>query len=178
MTKIGRNEPCHCGSGRKYKKCCLPQEQERATAPQVMEPHGEVRTVRAEVEKIKKAAMEKQQVVRISGVLILFSTRDGDSWLLELTDGDALQLTDKGRELEVLIDENPENTLIEWTHTYACKDGKFVVESYKDKLQTMHDGYPVQKIATAAEEIRKLLPPGYAGMVHLPLEVRGESDRD
>lgn len=22
--KIGRNDPCHCGSGRKYKKCCLP----------------------------------------------------------------------------------------------------------------------------------------------------------
>ena len=20
--KIGRNEPCHCGSGKKYKKCC------------------------------------------------------------------------------------------------------------------------------------------------------------
>ena len=23
-NKIGRNEPCHCGSGKKYKKCCLP----------------------------------------------------------------------------------------------------------------------------------------------------------
>lgn len=22
VTKIGRNEPCHCGSGKKYKKCC------------------------------------------------------------------------------------------------------------------------------------------------------------
>ena len=22
-TKIGRNDPCPCGSGRKYKKCCL-----------------------------------------------------------------------------------------------------------------------------------------------------------
>jgi uncharacterized protein YecA (UPF0149 family) len=22
-TKIGRNKPCPCGSGRKYKKCCL-----------------------------------------------------------------------------------------------------------------------------------------------------------
>ena len=22
-TKIGRNDPCICGSGRKYKKCCL-----------------------------------------------------------------------------------------------------------------------------------------------------------
>ena len=20
--KIGRNEPCHCGSGKKYKQCC------------------------------------------------------------------------------------------------------------------------------------------------------------
>ena len=23
MTKIGRNAPCPCGSGKKYKKCCL-----------------------------------------------------------------------------------------------------------------------------------------------------------
>jgi SEC-C motif-containing protein len=22
MPKIGRNDPCHCGSGKKYKKCC------------------------------------------------------------------------------------------------------------------------------------------------------------
>lgn len=22
-TRVGRNEPCPCGSGRKYKKCCL-----------------------------------------------------------------------------------------------------------------------------------------------------------
>ena len=24
MTKVGRNAPCPCGSGKKYKKCCLP----------------------------------------------------------------------------------------------------------------------------------------------------------
>lgn len=23
MTKVGRNEPCPCGSGRKFKQCCL-----------------------------------------------------------------------------------------------------------------------------------------------------------
>ena len=22
-SKLGRNEPCYCGSGKKYKKCCL-----------------------------------------------------------------------------------------------------------------------------------------------------------
>jgi len=24
----GRNDPCPCGSGKKYKKCCLPREAE------------------------------------------------------------------------------------------------------------------------------------------------------
>lgn len=23
MVKVGRNDPCPCGSGKKYKKCCL-----------------------------------------------------------------------------------------------------------------------------------------------------------
>jgi hypothetical protein len=26
--KIGRNEPCPCGSGKKYKKCCLNNDQQ------------------------------------------------------------------------------------------------------------------------------------------------------
>jgi hypothetical protein len=27
MAKPGRNEPCHCGSGNKYKKCCLAKDE-------------------------------------------------------------------------------------------------------------------------------------------------------
>lgn len=27
MTKTGRNDPCHCGSGKKYKRCCLQEDQ-------------------------------------------------------------------------------------------------------------------------------------------------------
>ena len=26
-SKIGRNDPCVCGSGKKYKKCCLAREE-------------------------------------------------------------------------------------------------------------------------------------------------------
>jgi len=26
MSKIGRNDPCHCGSGKKYKKCCMEKD--------------------------------------------------------------------------------------------------------------------------------------------------------
>ncbi len=32
MAKPGRNDPCHCGSGNKYKKCCLSKD-EAAQAP-------------------------------------------------------------------------------------------------------------------------------------------------
>jgi len=27
--EIGRNDPCLCGSGKKYKKCCLPRDEEK-----------------------------------------------------------------------------------------------------------------------------------------------------
>lgn len=26
LMKIGRNDPCHCGSGNKYKKCCIAKD--------------------------------------------------------------------------------------------------------------------------------------------------------
>jgi tetratricopeptide (TPR) repeat protein len=32
MAKIGRNEPCPCGSGKKYKNCCLQQQDAAARA--------------------------------------------------------------------------------------------------------------------------------------------------
>lgn len=31
MTDVGRNDPCPCGSGRKYKKCCLGRERDAPT---------------------------------------------------------------------------------------------------------------------------------------------------
>ena len=27
MSKVGRNAPCPCGSGKKYKKCCLSKDE-------------------------------------------------------------------------------------------------------------------------------------------------------
>ena len=34
MTKIGRNAPCPCGSGKKYKKCCLGKEEPTWAVPE------------------------------------------------------------------------------------------------------------------------------------------------
>jgi hypothetical protein len=32
MAKIGRNDPCSCGSGRKFKKCCERKTQARRSS--------------------------------------------------------------------------------------------------------------------------------------------------
>lgn len=29
-SALGRNDPCHCGSGRKYKQCCLDKDEAKA----------------------------------------------------------------------------------------------------------------------------------------------------
>jgi len=38
MTKISRNAPCHCGSGKKYKKCCLDQDREGGASRRTLSP--------------------------------------------------------------------------------------------------------------------------------------------
>ena len=43
--KPGRNDPCHCGSGKKYKKCCLSKDDASAAAarPQPSSPPPKLR---------------------------------------------------------------------------------------------------------------------------------------
>jgi len=37
ITKIGRNDPCPCGSGKKYKKCCLGKEPAKEDIPEPLQ---------------------------------------------------------------------------------------------------------------------------------------------
>ena len=38
MAKIGRNDPCACGSGKKYKKCCMASDEAAASAARPAQP--------------------------------------------------------------------------------------------------------------------------------------------
>ncbi len=40
MAKTGRNEPCPCGSGKKYKNCCLAKDEARSYDEQAEEAQG------------------------------------------------------------------------------------------------------------------------------------------
>lgn len=67
--KVGRNEPCPCGSGRKYKKCCLEEGmfvmEETRTGPKLSNEfrdnldrqRAEVDPIKAETERVGEAVM-------------------------------------------------------------------------------------------------------------------------
>ena len=44
VQNLGRNDACHCGSGRKYKHCCLDKDQAAARATSETDTPVEART--------------------------------------------------------------------------------------------------------------------------------------
>jgi len=60
MAKPGRNDPCHCGSGKKYKKCCQPKDEAAKHEELIKEQAGrEERNAarRAELQHMKDRAI-------------------------------------------------------------------------------------------------------------------------
>lgn len=166
MGRIGRNELCPCGSGKKYKRCCL-QQQARASSS----PLGQLKiSLLAEIERIQAAARSGDEAVRELGVFILWSTRGGDAWLLEITESDAVQVAAAGQILAAPIDENPETIAINWSHTFAIRDRKFYLTSYADKQETCLDAAPTKRINAAVRRIRKKYSEEQMRQVHVSEE--------
>ncbi len=59
-AKPGRNEPCSCGSGRKYKHCCLPND-EAAEAAARVKAQEEQASQPPEAETVKPPRAPKHQ---------------------------------------------------------------------------------------------------------------------
>jgi hypothetical protein len=168
MVKIGRNEACPCGSGRKFKRCCLGKQQEQtANLTEVQKAQVSLQNA---INKIQEAASKGIQKVHEFGVFVFFSTTEGDAWLLEVTDMDALQVA-AGREvLTVDLEENPETIEINWTHTFEIKNNKFVTTAYKDKEVEEIDNYPTHPILAAIKRIKKKYSSEMLESVHISSE--------
>ena len=167
MGRIGRNELCPCGSGSKYKRCCLRQHQANTAVSSL----GQLKiSLQTEIERIQAAARSGDEVVRELGVFILWSTRTGDAWLLEITESDAVQVAAGGEVVEVPIDENPETIAINWSHTFAIRDRKFYLTAYADKQETCLEQVPTQRINAAARRIKKKYSQELLRQVHVSEE--------
>lgn len=170
MGKIGRNDQCLCGSGRKFKHCCLPKQQAGARLVPRSPEHALKISLSHEIELIQQAAAAGQQKFKELGVFIFFSTTAGDAWLLEISESDGVQLARGGVALEVPIDQQSETIEINWGHTFALHNREFVITSYADRsVQTLAD-YPTQEINGAIKRIKKRFSAEQLGRVHVQPE--------
>jgi hypothetical protein len=89
MVKPGRNDPCPCGSGKKYKKCCLAKE-EAAEREQLAE---------AEARRAESAAAHRLhlQEVRAAIVARLSGAIDADEDALTIASNAAADLVRAGK---------------------------------------------------------------------------------
>lgn len=166
MSKIGRNDPCPCGSGHKFKKCCAGTDQQtlqrQASAAAAKPP-----SLHSEVEALQTRAASGEPFFKTLGVFILFATSAGNAWLLEVSAMDALQVAAMGEPLPVEIEENPQTLEINWSHSFQIKDKKLWLGSYADQQQSQLTDCPVQQIQAAVKKIRKRLSPELLQSIHL-----------
>ncbi len=164
MSKIGRNELCPCGSGLKYKRCCLKQKNTNASAS----PMQQLKiSLMADIEKIQLTAQKREETVRDLGVFVLWSNREGDAWLLEISDSDAVQVARAGEPLEAPIDENPETIEINWSHTFVIRDRQLFVTTYAEKAESCIETAPTKRINAAIRRIKKKYPKDVLSQVHV-----------
>jgi tetratricopeptide (TPR) repeat protein len=62
MAKTGRNDPCPCGSGNKYKRCCLPKDEaaEHAKSAQVAAKTAATQAALEQERLATRAALEHE----------------------------------------------------------------------------------------------------------------------
>lgn len=168
MAKIGRNEKCPCGSGKKYKHCCArnPVVNQRQATP---EEQLKISLMGA-VESVSHAAVEKKPFVLELGVFVLFATANGNGWLFEVTQSDCVQLVRDGKILPVPVDENPKTIEIEWSHIYGVVDKKMQLTAYEDRSKEILADCPVKEISAAIRRIRKKIPADMLGKIHIDPE--------
>lgn len=166
MGKIGRNDRCPCGSGRKYKHCCAGRDETAQRARLEARQNDQV-TLSGEIAKMQAQAREKNVMVREVGVFILFATAVGDAWLLELTDCDAIQIAAAGQPLDPEIEETPKTIAINWSHTFAVKEKALTLTAYADKTELIIADAPSQTISAALRRLRRRFSDDQLRQVHM-----------
>jgi tetratricopeptide (TPR) repeat protein len=161
MAKPGRNDPCHCGSGKKYKKCCQPKEEA------------------AEHEQLVREQLRREQARRVElrrkeeEFFASLEREEEDEELIKASNA-ALDLVEAGRFEEAeadareLIERYPE-THDGWDRLgmmhEAKGETKAAAECYRNALKIIRahaELYDPDFIEVFVELIAKLDPPAAA----------------
>jgi len=165
--KIGRNDSCPCGSGRKYKRCCANKPPKESALSSQQAQEQEKVTLGQTIKDIQGLAAKKRQVIQQVGVFLFFADACGDAWVLELTDSDCIQIASSGNPLKISLEEDDETIVIDWTHSFSFKNKALQVKSYKEKKTLVLKDAPSQKLYAFRRKILKRISPELLEQVHL-----------
>jgi len=112
MAKTGRNDPCPCGSGNKYKKCCLTKD----------EPADSERLAESQGERDERAAEHRLQLRRFKAAIAAKFAGN------EETD-DADDLTDAS------------NAVLDLIHAGKLDEAEAAARNLLARYPDTHDGY-------------------------------------
>jgi len=119
--KVGRNAPCPCGSGRKYKKCCLNKDMNHEKETDLSEKIFLKEVTREDLslqEKLSKYIVEAIQTDEGQNALKVFAEARGEK-VEKLPDSEKIVFAD-------------------WfTHDYKLKDGSTVIKNFYKHHQNL-----------------------------------------
>ena len=149
-----RNEPCPCGSGKKYKHCCLNCDQSAglsAASTASLSTRTVTRhemSIAAEFKHIRTYAKAGKTHIVTLDPLIFFSSKTGDAWVLVPTDHLAACLMSGRQPISVSVRESETSFLIAWQGKYTIRGQSFIFSDAEGRTTTYLD-YPVQYISRA-----------------------------
>jgi tetratricopeptide (TPR) repeat protein len=79
MAKTGRNDPCPCGSGNKYKRCCLPKDEaaQHAQSAQAAADAATVQEARNQERLATRAALDHEHDLAEASNVVVDLVRAG-----------------------------------------------------------------------------------------------------
>jgi hypothetical protein len=101
---------------------------------------------------VARAVAEDARVVSL-GLLVFFSTANGDAWVLDAEDNLALPLATAGIRLPFAITETRERFAIEWAGTFRIEGDVMICADHTGTVRRIM-GYPTREIAAVLARAR------------------------
>jgi hypothetical protein len=153
---IGRNDPCHCGSGRKYKKCCLEKDEKDKSQDFIDEHYEKVRIEeiltdsQAATRKALDWILEKHEDAVMNAAVHFVGSSDLDEAKNAFSGEEGGAFLSQLLNEYALVDWKDENLDLTLLELYLEEKGEMLNEKEKKslliKLSTFKTLYEAQKI--------------------------------
>ncbi|MDH4318817.1 MAG: SEC-C metal-binding domain-containing protein [Desulfobulbaceae bacterium] len=163
-VRVGRNDRCPCGSGRKHKYCCLPR---LGKTPAVPARAGKIVSLLEAVGVIRQCAVERCPRIIELGVFVLYSNKKGDAWLFEVTDRDCVRLVLNGEIQEVSIKQDHEIIEIDYQYSFDERDGRLVLSGYENNEEVIFRQVTTKRLVEVFKRIKAKCSPELIAGLHL-----------